>query len=80
MRLCIRPESGGRGLARQLLAYLLEEARRQGAGTTFLEVRPSNPRAVRLYQGMGFCEVGVRRGYYPDVKGREDALVMAISL
>lgn len=80
LNLCVRPESEGRGLARQLLSYLLEEARRRGAGTTFLEVRPSNPRAVRLYQGMDFCEVGVRRGYYPDAKGREDALVMARSL
>ena len=33
--------------------------------TVFLEVRPSNRPALRLYAGAGFCEVGLRRGYYP---------------
>ncbi|MBS1247728.1 MAG: hypothetical protein H6R48_517, partial [Proteobacteria bacterium] len=28
----------------------------------------------------GFCEVGLRLGYYPSANGREDALVMAKEL
>ena len=50
------------------------------AQTVFLEVRPSNLPALRLYQTAGFCEVGLRRGYYPAATGREDALVMAREL
>jgi ribosomal-protein-alanine N-acetyltransferase len=43
----------------------------------FLEVRPSNPNAIKLYQSLGFNEIGRRKDYYPARKGREDALVMA---
>jgi ribosomal-protein-alanine N-acetyltransferase len=45
-----------------------------------LEVRPSNEAAIRLYQRYGFERIGVRRGYYPTEGGREDAIVMRISL
>ncbi len=55
-------------------------ARRHGADSMFLEVRPSNAVALRLYQGMGFDEIGRRRGYYPDEEGREDALILARTL
>lgn len=80
LNLCVRPESQRTGLARGLLAHLLELAQVQGAQTVFLEVRPSNVRALRLYQAAGFCEVGRRRNYYPGARGREDALVMAKEL
>ncbi len=33
-------------------------------GEAFLEVRPSNTAAIRLYQAFGFEHVGMRRGYY----------------
>ena len=42
----------------------------------FLEVRPSNTAAARLYHSMGFEQVGVRRGYYQSTEGREDAAVL----
>lgn len=80
LNLCVRPEAQGRGLARRMLKHLLNWARMFDVKTVFLEVRPSNVRAVRLYQGMGFCEVGIRGGYYPDKIGREDALVMGKDL
>lgn len=80
LNLCVRPESQGRGLARSMLKHLLDLARSGGAHTIFLEVRPSNGRALKLYRLTEFCEIGVRRGYYPDHKGREDALVMAREL
>ena len=51
-----------------------------GAGEAFLEVRPSNTAAIRLYLSMGFAQVGVRRGYYQAVGGREDAAVLRLSL
>jgi ribosomal-protein-alanine N-acetyltransferase len=43
-------------------------------------VRPSNDAGRRLYAGYGFKQVGVRRGYYPAEDGREDALVLSLSL
>jgi len=80
LNLCVRSESQGHGLARRMLEHLLELARARAVQTAFLEVRPSNLRALQLYRLAGFCEVGIRRGYYPDQAGREDALVMAKEL
>ncbi len=45
----------------------------------WLEVRRSNLRAQAIYRRYGFTEVGVRRGYYPAVQGREDAVVMRMA-
>ncbi len=80
LNLCVREELQGRGLARQILDHLLELAHSVQTQTVFLEVRPSNHRAVRLYSAAGFCEIGLRIGYYPATKGKEDALVMAKEL
>lgn len=80
LNLCVRPNRQGQGLSRVLLDDLLVLAQRWGARTLFLEVRPSNIAAVRLYTGAGFCELGVRRDYYPAKQGREDALIMARDL
>ena len=80
LNLCICPELQGMGLGRSLLEYLLEVARAHKADVVFLEVRPSNEIAKRLYLGAGFDEVGMRRNYYPAAFGREDAIIMARSL
>ena len=43
--------------------------------------RPSNPRAIALYDASGFNEIGRRPRYYPAANnGREDAIVMAMEL
>ena len=77
--LCVRPELQGRGLARRILEHLLGIARSESVKTVFLEVRASNTPALRLYSAAGFCEIGLRSGYYPAPKGRrEDAVVMAM--
>ena len=47
-----------------------------GAGEAFLEARPSNTSAIRLYQSLGFTQIGMRRGYYQATDGREDAIVL----
>jgi len=80
LNLCVRPESHHQGLGRRLLQHFLELAREHRADTALLEVRPSNRPALRLYEGMGFVEVGMRRGYYPARKGREDALILGRAL
>ena len=80
LNLCVSTAWQGCGLGRRMLSRLLEIARDQGADTMLLEVRPSNPRALRLYRSMGFNEIGVRRAYYPAHRGREDALLLARDL
>ncbi len=80
LNLCVRPLVQGQGLGRLLLDSILDTARRRGADTLTLEVRTTNGRARRLYQSMGFHEVGTRPGYYPAARGREDALILARSL
>ena len=78
LNLCIHPDWQGRRLGRKLLRRLLAIARSHGADTAFLEVRASNHGAIALYEQEGFCEAGMRRGYYPaDNNVREDAVIMA---
>ena len=60
----------------EILLYLLDRARIAGMYEAFLEVRPSNIAAARLYHSLGFEQVGVRRGYYQATVGREDAAVL----
>jgi ribosomal-protein-alanine N-acetyltransferase len=80
LNVCIRPEFRCRGIGRQLLRYLLDRSRALGMTEAFLEVRPSNTTAIRLYQSLGFEQVGVRRGYYQATHGREDAAVLRLTL
>ena len=80
LNLCVRPQFQGLGYGRAMLEHLLELAAVHNADTAFLEVRPTNFSAIRLYMNAGFNEVGVRRNYYPAKCGREDALIMARAL
>lgn len=79
LNITIDPVRHGQGLGHVLLDHLIDYARTH-TDTLFLEVRPSNRRAVGMYQAAGFNEVGLRRNYYPVAGGgREDALVMAMA-
>lgn len=80
LNICVAPEFQGRGYGRRILRRLIDLARWHGAARIFLEVRPSNPVAIRLYDSMGFNEIGRRPRYYPARGGREDAVVMALEL
>ncbi|MGE0802133.1 MAG: ribosomal protein S18-alanine N-acetyltransferase [Lautropia sp.] len=77
LNLSIAEAHQGRGFGGDCLRWLMRDARRRGAAALLLEVRPSNPRAIRLYQRAGLQTIGIRRGYYPYHDGaREDAIVM----
>lgn len=80
LNLCVAAEARRHGIARDMLAELLDIAQRMAATNAFLEVRPSNHGAVKLYTDAGFHMIGQRPGYYPAAFGREDALVMARDL
>ena len=76
--LAVDPAWRGEGIGRLLLGTLLVHHRAAGARRAFLEVRPGNVGARRLYEGLGFREVGRRRGYYVDTG--EDALLLEARL
>jgi ribosomal-protein-alanine N-acetyltransferase len=80
LNLCVAEKFRGRSVGRQMLLLLLERSRQAGMTDAFLEVRPSNPLAIALYQSVGFVQVGLRKGYYQAVDGREDALVLKLVL
>jgi len=70
----------GKGYGTELLRHQIDLARAAAARIMLLEVRPSNEVARKLYRRFGFDQLTVRRGYYPDGKGREDALLLALRL
>jgi ribosomal-protein-alanine N-acetyltransferase len=80
LNLCVREAMRGRGLGRALLRHLIDLAAGSGVADVFLEVRPSNLAASRLYHSFGFAPVGVRKGYYQAVGGREDATVLRLDV
>lgn len=65
----------GQGYGARLLQNAMHLAKLTGTNKLFLEVRVSNQRAVELYRHFGFRQIGLRKGYYPAVVGREDALI-----
>jgi len=80
LNLSIAKDQQKQGLGRYLLEHMLQIAKNHRAANMFLEVRPSNISAIALYENMGFCEMAVRRGYYPAHNGREDAVLMGLAL
>lgn len=76
LNLAVAPSMRSQGVGRLLLDAALVEARLLRAQRIFLEVRPSNERAVDLYRLNGFRVIGKRPGYYPADGGREDAMVL----
>ena len=80
LNLCVAEGHRCRGVGRRLLGSLIERAADAGMLDAFLEVRPSNTSAIRLYLALGFEQVGLRRGYYPANNGREDAAVLRRAL
>ena len=69
-----------RGIGAHFLQHIVDEARRQHLEMLFLEVRPSNVAARRMYERFGFRQLGLRRNYYPAPTGREDALFLGLNL
>jgi ribosomal-protein-alanine N-acetyltransferase len=68
------------GHGARLLDHMIGLARSKHAHSLYLEVRPSNLAARRLYSRHGFTTTGVRRDYYPAAAGRENALVLSLPL
>ena len=70
----VAPEHQGQGIAQALLLASCDLAVAAGLDSVALEVRPSNARAIALYERFGFRHHGRLHRYYAD--NDEDALVM----
>jgi len=71
------PAHRRQSIARKLLTYALRYMSREGAITSFLEVRESNTAAREMYREFGYEEVGRRKRYYKDTN--EDAILMTLN-
>ena len=80
LNLCIDPAHRARGYGEQLLDAMLRISRGAGVREIFLEVRPSNETAIRLYRKKGFHQIASRPSYYQATHGREDAAVLVRKL
>ncbi|UCE43138.1 MAG: ribosomal protein S18-alanine N-acetyltransferase [Candidatus Aminicenantes bacterium] len=76
--IAISPDYRQLGVGEGVLRNILLEMRHKRAEFVFLEVRPSNLAARRLYEKLGFTILGLRKGYYRNPS--EDAIVMGKSL
>lgn len=80
MDICVAPQYQGLGYSKLLMKELIQQARTRSAENIFLEVRAGNTPAINLYKAFNFCEVGIRKNYYPAKDGKEDAILMACAL
>lgn len=78
MDIAVHPQHQGKGVASRLMAHLIEQSETRGAENIFLEVRASNQAAIHLYNKVGFCEMGIRKNYYPTADGNENAILMGL--
>ena len=74
----VLPEYRGKGVGEALITNVLFELYSGACKWITLEVRKNNYVAKKLYEKLGFYEVGIREAYYTDNK--EDALVLSLSL
>lgn len=78
LKIAVAPAYRGRGIATVLMQKSLELAGCRGCSAAYLEMRPANTAAKKLYRKLGFKEIGKRINYYPETG--EDALVMSRKL
>ncbi len=77
LNITVHPSYRKRGYAQKILGIMDEAALSRSIQSIFLEVRVSNEPAIRLYEKLGYEQVGLRKDYYPLTSGgREDAIVM----
>jgi ribosomal-protein-alanine N-acetyltransferase len=74
MNIAVSPNYRRQGIAEKLVVELIEKLREKGNHSLMLEVRSSNDPAQKLYEKLGFEQVGRRKNYYRNPK--EDALIL----
>jgi ribosomal-protein-alanine N-acetyltransferase len=72
LTVAVTPKSRRQGIGRALVRRTAIHAQGSGAGALFLEVAKDNEAARKLYSGLGFKPVGLRKAYY----GSKDAEIL----
>lgn len=81
LNVSVRRDLHGCGVGRLMLDKVVSLSRQLRMMSVLLEVRPSNLRALQIYERYGFQKIGLRKSYYPAAAGtREDAIVMRLPL
>ncbi|MBO1255162.1 ribosomal protein S18-alanine N-acetyltransferase [Alteromonas sp. 5E99-2] len=83
MDIAVHQSARNKGIGTDFLKQVIGQFDTQSTRQCFLEVRAANITAIRVYQKLGFSEVGKRASYYPgvnDPKIRESALIMSLVL
>lgn len=76
LNIVVHPGFRRQGIAKRLLGYVMEFSIDKSASCFVLEVRDRNKAAIEFYKGLGFKEVGLRKGYYADTG--ENAILMEL--
>ena len=76
LSVCVSPEYRKLGIAKGLMTALLDEAKKVGVQTMFLEVEEDNLPAINLYLKCGFEKISERKNYYGD----KTAIIMSKNL
>ena len=74
MNIAVHPDFRRKGIAEALVAALVDELKKLESHCLTLEVRASNEPAQKLYEKLGFSQIGRRPKYYRNP--REDALIL----
>lgn len=83
LNITVSPKLRRLGIGLKMMNAIEGVASQQKMPRIILEVRPSNNSALRLYQNLGYEQIGLRKNYYPidSASGlREDALVLSKSI
>ena len=75
---CVKASARQKGVGKQMMTVLIDEARELGIAVLYLEVRESNMAARKLYEGLGFEENGIRKNFYE--QPAENAVLMSKTL
>lgn len=78
MTIATEPDYRGKGIGKALIRHVLEIFKEKHLQYLTLEVRPSNAPALKLYETLGFSQVGKRKNYYRNPT--EDALLLTLQL
>jgi ribosomal-protein-alanine N-acetyltransferase len=83
LNITVSPKLQRLGIGVKMMHAIEGVAAQQSMPRIILEVRPTNQSALKLYQSLGYEQIGLRKNYYPvDLASglREDALVLAKSI
>ena len=80
LNIAVAPATQRRGLAWAAMRELIVDYRQRSMGFIYLEVRASNTGARGLYERLGFQVTGERKNYYRTHDGRENAILMMLTL